>query len=329
MSIGVRHVPPKALFANLQQLKTYSQGHSGTARAKRYQKGEETGQLSGGLRVLSICSESPQCQGGDVSELCLNFVATDGEGKEVPLLPNGQEMPVTVENRELHQASAAFLAGFRSLIDEKWLSMLSEHELQQVISGSSGGSLDVDDLQRHTELSNCSGHRDRMVKDFFTALRAMKPEHQVFGATSEAELTSTNPLTSVDVKLLRFVTSCSRAPLLGFSHLQPPFTLHKVHIRSDSEKLPTASTWKVMKEKLEFVIVQVLVAALELAGVAQEEDAATYRAAYEEAKEAGVDERKLSEAEDRDRPKTSTELSRGNGMLGVFKWAWCFQVMVG
>lgn len=40
MSIGVRHVPPKALFANLQQLKTYSQGHSGTARAKRYQKGE-------------------------------------------------------------------------------------------------------------------------------------------------------------------------------------------------------------------------------------------------------------------------------------------------
>ncbi|CAK9089128.1 E3 ubiquitin-protein ligase UPL7 (Ubiquitin-protein ligase 7) (HECT-type E3 ubiquitin transferase UPL7) [Durusdinium trenchii] len=311
----------------------------------------ETGQLSGGLRVLSICSESPQCQGGDVSELCLNFVATDGEGKEVPLLPNGQEMPVTVENRvkrfqaqqgqELHQASAAFLAGFRSLIDEKWLSMLSEHELQQVISGSSGGSLDVDDLQRHTELSNCSGHRDRMVllggnrpaafqgKDFFTALRAMKPEHQVFGATSEAELTSTNPLTSVDVKLLRFVTSCSRAPLLGFSHLQPPFTLHKVHIRSDSEKLPTASTWKVMKEKLEFVIVQVLVAALELAGVAQEEDAATYRAAYEEAKEAGVDERKLSEAEDRDRPKTSTELSRGNGMLGVFKWAWCFQVMVG
>lgn len=49
--------------------------------------------------MLSICSESPQCQGGDVSELCLNFVATDGEGKEVPLLPNGQEMPVTVENR--------------------------------------------------------------------------------------------------------------------------------------------------------------------------------------------------------------------------------------
>lgn len=42
----------------------------------------------------------------------------------------------------------------------------------------------------------------------------------------------------------------------------------------------------------------VLVAALEMAGVAQEEDAATYRAAYEEAREAGVDESKLAEAED-------------------------------
>eukprot|EP00435_Cladocopium_sp_Y103_P056850 s608_g19.t1 len=43
--------------------------------------------------------------------------------------------------------------------------------------------------------------------------------------------------------------------------------------------------------------IPVLVAALEMAGVAQEEDAATYRAAYEEAREAGVDESKLAEAE--------------------------------
>ena len=34
-------------------------------------------------------------------------------------------------------------------------------------------------------------------------------------------------LKALKVKLLRFVTSCSRCPLLGFSHLQPPFTLHK------------------------------------------------------------------------------------------------------
>jgi ubiquitin-protein ligase E3 B len=28
--------------------------------------------------------------------------------------------------------------------------------------------------------------------------------------------------------LLKFVTSCSRPPLLGFKHLQPEFTIHKV-----------------------------------------------------------------------------------------------------
>lgn len=28
--------------------------------------------------------------------------------------------------------------------------------------------------------------------------------------------------------LLKFVTSCSRAPLLGFKHLHPAFTIHKV-----------------------------------------------------------------------------------------------------
>merc|ERR1740121_2478806 len=40
------------------------------------------------------------------------------------------------------------------------------------------------------------------------------------------------------VQLLRFVTSCSRTPLLGFGHLVPPFTLVKVSVRSDKEKLP-------------------------------------------------------------------------------------------
>jgi hypothetical protein len=28
--------------------------------------------------------------------------------------------------------------------------------------------------------------------------------------------------------LLKFVTSCRRAPLGGFQHLNPPFTIHKV-----------------------------------------------------------------------------------------------------
>ncbi|CAE8634531.1 unnamed protein product [Polarella glacialis] len=199
---------------------------------------------------------------GDVADLCCSFVTTGTDGQEVPLLPGGADIPVTNSNRfryiyllsdyklntELKGASEAFLSGFKRLIDERWLRMFGEDELQQVISGSQGASVDVDDLQRHTQGSNCRGAKDKVLVDFFIAMRAMSNEHRV--------------------KLLRFVTSCSRTPLLGFGHLEPPFTVHKVHVRSDSEKLPTASTcfntlklpsyssWKVMKQKLEFVIVQ-------------------------------------------------------------------------
>jgi len=40
-------------------------------------------------------------------------------------------------------------------------------------------------------------------------------------------------------KFLMFVTSCSRAPLLGYASLRPPFCIHRV---PDNDRLPTAST---------------------------------------------------------------------------------------
>jgi len=42
--------------------------------------------------------------------------------------------------------------------------------------------------------------------------------------------------------LLKFVTSCSRSPPLGFKDMHPPFTLRRVPIRRDKDRLPTAST---------------------------------------------------------------------------------------
>lgn len=199
---------------------------------------------------------------GNVADLCCSFVATAESGEEVPLLPDGQNITVTNENRfryiymlsdyklntEQKAASAAFLKGFKRLIDERWLWMFGEDELQQVISGATTVGIDVEDLQRNTQYSNCSGPKDKLVVDFWNALKAMTPEQRS--------------------KVLRFVTSCSRTPLLGFGHLVPPFTVHKVPIYSDKEKLPTASTCfntlklptysssKVMKQKLEFVIEQ-------------------------------------------------------------------------
>jgi len=40
---------------------------------------------------------------------------------------------------------------------------------------------------------------------------------------------------------MKFVTSCERAPLLGFKNLNPPFTFVKVDSEKDT-KLPSAST---------------------------------------------------------------------------------------
>ena len=49
--------------------------------------------------------------------------------------PSGWRLSDFKLNKELHRASSAFLAGFRRLIDEKWLHMLSEGELQQAAAG--------------------------------------------------------------------------------------------------------------------------------------------------------------------------------------------------
>ena len=43
-------------------------------------------------------------------------------------------------------------------------------------------------------------------------------------------------------KLLLFVTSCARSPLLGFASMEPKFTISKLDCDSPNEKLPTAST---------------------------------------------------------------------------------------
>jgi ubiquitin-protein ligase E3 C len=65
--------------------------------------------------------------------------------------------------------------------------------------------------------------------------------------------------------LLKFVTSCSRPPSLGFKVLTPPFTIQRVDCQDDQRlptastcfnilKLPTYSSPKILKEKLLFVI---------------------------------------------------------------------------
>ena len=134
----------------------------------------------------------------------------------------------------------AFLQGFRELIDMKWLSMFSEPELQLLISGEDK-PLDVNELRKHSQLKGFYS-TSSTVRRFWRVLKSLDVSHQK--------------------QLLRFVTSCERAPRLGFASLNPPFCLQCVSISKDDERLPTSATCfntlklptyssdKVMREKL-------------------------------------------------------------------------------
>ena len=170
---------------------------------------------------------------GEVADLFLTFSVTDYLNKEVELIPNGKQLPVTNENKfkyiyavanhklhtEIKAQSKAFISGLSVFVTSDWLQIFNEEELQIVISGAKK-KFDVEDLKSHTVYKGYMGF-DGTVKDFW----------KVFAEFTEEE----------KILLLKFVTSCSRPPLLGFSYLNPQFTIQHVD-NPDGEKLPTAST---------------------------------------------------------------------------------------
>mgnify|MGYP003692608015 CR=1 FL=1 len=81
--------------------------------------------------------------------------------------------------------------------------------LQTLISGEKNGDFDVDDLVRHTVYSGGYSASDSTIKRFWKVVASFEPKDKC--------------------ALLKFVTSCPRAPVLGFSTLQPPFCVHRTH----------------------------------------------------------------------------------------------------
>jgi ubiquitin-protein ligase E3 C len=176
---------------------------------------------------------------GDAADLCLTFTITNndfGGNKEIALVPNGGNLEVTNENKaryielvakyyvvdRVKEQSEAFTRGLWEVIDPTWLRLFNEPELQVLISGATDGKIDVEDLKRHTRYMGGYTGLDRTVSRFWKVFAAMDGEKQA--------------------ALLRFVTSCERPPPLGFASLNPPFTIQRVGILRDSEKLPTSST---------------------------------------------------------------------------------------
>lgn len=169
---------------------------------------------------------------GEVGELALTFsLDEDCMGQLVTheLVPGGRAVAVTNANKisymhlvahfrmhsQIQEQAGAFLRGFRALVSPDWLALFSTPELQRLIAGDNA-PVDLHDLRRHTKYFGGfhSGHRlvnwlwDILERDFSSE------EHHLF---------------------LKFVTSCSKPPLLGFAHLEPPFSIRCVEVSDDQD----------------------------------------------------------------------------------------------
>ncbi|KAF9222782.1 HECT-domain-containing protein [Gyrodon lividus] len=193
---------------------------------------------------------------GNMEDLSLNFtVATDefGLAKAVDLIPNGSNVPVTRENRlqyiylishyklskQIKLQSEAFFEGLSEMIDPKWLRMFNQQELQ-ILLGGVNAPVDLEDLRQHTNYGGLYDDNEPTIQAFWKVMEGFDQEQRR--------------------AFLRFVTSCSRPPLLGFKQLTPNFAIRDAG--SDEHRLPTSSTCvnllklpryqseKVLREKL-------------------------------------------------------------------------------
>ncbi|KAG0696846.1 Ubiquitin-protein ligase E3C [Chionoecetes opilio] len=100
----------------------------------------------------------------------------------------------------------------------EWLQMFDWRELQMLISGASV-PIDLEDLMDNIRYGGIYSTENATIQAFWQVLRE-------FSETQKRQL-------------LKFVTSCSRPPLLGFKELQPAFCIQP---SGSEDRLPTAST---------------------------------------------------------------------------------------
>ncbi|KAJ5219222.1 uncharacterized protein N7498_001321 [Penicillium cinerascens] len=183
---------------------------------------------------------------GDVEDFALDFTVTDtislpgSRHRTVTkeLRPGGSLIPVTNQNRLVYISyiaryrlqlqpqyqTNAFLQGLGQMIQPAWLSMFNQAELQTLVSGENA-DIDVEDLRRNTQYGGVytigdDNQEHPTVQLFWQVMHDMNNEERQ--------------------KVIRFVTSTPRAPLLGFSHLNPRFSIRDSS--DDQERLPSTST---------------------------------------------------------------------------------------
>ncbi|KAG8189904.1 hypothetical protein JTE90_018685 [Oedothorax gibbosus] len=169
---------------------------------------------------------------GDLRDLDLTFsIDEDCMGQIITheLLPGGKAVAVSSENKisyihlmahfrmhvQIHDQTNAFIKGFRTIVNPDWLTMFSTPELQRLISGDNT-PIDLTDLRKHTKYFGGFHNNHRVINWLWDVLEKdfTQEQHQ---------------------KFLKFVTSCSKPPLLGFAHLEPAFSIRCVEVSDDQD----------------------------------------------------------------------------------------------
>ncbi|CAG8700294.1 2723_t:CDS:10 [Cetraspora pellucida] len=172
---------------------------------------------------------------GDVeSDLSLNFTVVDnefGKSRTIELIPGGSDIPVTKDNRinyiykmvnyrlnvQIGLQCQAFFRGLIDLIEPKWLKMFNQQELQ-ILVGGAYIPINMEDLRQNTVYADYK-EDDPVIINFWKVVSEFSEEQKQ--------------------KLIKFVTSCSRPPLLGFKELNPKFSIRKA---GTGARLPSSST---------------------------------------------------------------------------------------
>ncbi|KAG9068644.1 hypothetical protein KI688_010921 [Linnemannia hyalina] len=161
---------------------------------------------------------------GDVEDLGLTFSLDEdifGTHRTIELMRGGRDLEVTKDNRinyifqvsdyrlnkQIQDQSRAFIEGFRSIIPLPWISIFSPQELHRVMAGDDV-DFDVQDLRSYTEYQNGYFDQHPVIRNLWAVLNEFNSEEKR--------------------AFLKFVTSCSKPPLGGFKHLQPPFSIRLV-----------------------------------------------------------------------------------------------------
>ena len=123
-----------------------------------------------------------------------------------------------------HLQTFAFLKGLGTIISTSWLSMFNQSELQTLVGGASS-EISVSDLRANTQYGGLyaigdDGVEHPCVQMFWKVLQSLDDSERK--------------------KVLKFVTSTPRAPLLGFGNLNPKFSIRDSG--SDQTRLPSTST---------------------------------------------------------------------------------------